>query len=100
MDPKKVSTIHKWPQPQTVTEVHSFLGLTNYYRKFIHRYAQIAKLVNALVSGDNAKSKKKLVEWNKDCKTAFQKLKELCSETPIVSYADYKKPLLFTDRGQ
>ena len=62
------------------------------YRKFIHRYAQITKPLNALVSGDNAKSKKKLVEWNRDCETAFQKLKQLCSETPISPYAGYKKP--------
>ena len=91
-DPKKVSTIHDWPQPQMVTEVHSFLGFMNYYRKFIHRYVQITNPLNALVSSDNAKRKKKLVEWNKDCNTAFQQLKELCSETPILAHADYKKP--------
>ena len=45
-----------------------------------------------LVSGDNAKSKKKLVEWSEDCETAFQNLKTLCSETPILAYADYSKP--------
>ena len=75
-----------------MNEVHSFLGFTNYHRKFIRRYVQIAKPLNALVSGDNAKSKKELVKWNKDCETAFQKLKKLCSETPILAYADYKKP--------
>ena len=45
-----------------------------------------------LVSGDNAKSKKKLIEWKEDCETAFQKLKGLCSEMPILAYANYKKP--------
>ena len=40
-DPKKVVAIHDWSQPRTVTEVCSFLGFTNYYRKFIHQYAQI-----------------------------------------------------------
>ena len=50
------------------------------------------KALNTLVSGDNAKSKKKLVEWNEDCETAFQKLKTLCSETSILAYANYKKP--------
>ena len=64
----------------------------NYYRKFIHKYAQISKPLNALISRDNAKSKKKLDEWNEDCETAFQKLKTLCSKTPILVYADYSKP--------
>ena len=39
---KKVTTIHEWPIQKTVTEVHSFLGFTNYYHKFIPKYAQIA----------------------------------------------------------
>ena len=65
----------------------------------MHRYAQITKPLNALVCGDNAKSKKELVEWNKDCETPFQKLK-LCSKTLILTYADYKKVFLFTDRCQ
>ena len=39
---KKVTTIQEWPIPKTVTEVHCFLGFTNYYCKFIPKYAQIA----------------------------------------------------------
>ena len=100
-DPKKISAICKWPQPQTVTEVCSFLRFTNYYRKFIHKYAQTAKPLSTLVSSDNAKSKKKLVEWNEDCKTAFQKLKTLWSETLILVYANYNKPFcLQTDASE
>ena len=80
-DPKKISAICDWSQLQTVTKVCSFLLFTIYYRKFIHKYAQIAKPLNTLMSGDNAKSKKKLAEWNEYCEIAFQKLKTFCSET-------------------
>ena len=38
---KKVKAIHKWPVPTNVTEVRSFLGFTNYYWRFIKRYAQV-----------------------------------------------------------
>ena len=38
------------------------------------------------------RDKKKLIEWNEDCETAFQILKGLCSEMPILEYANYKKP--------
>ena len=62
---------------------------------FIHKYVQIERPLNALISRDNAKSEKKLVEWNEDCETALQKLKTLCSETPILAYADYCKPFHF-----
>ena len=45
-DPKKIDAIKKWPVPKTVTEVGSFLGFTNYYRKFIPKYAHIARPIN------------------------------------------------------
>ena len=42
MDPIKIEAILKWPQPRTVTDVRSFTGFNNYYRKFIKGYAKIA----------------------------------------------------------
>ena len=41
-DPTKIEAILKWPRPKTVTDVRSFTGFTNYYRKFIKGYAKIA----------------------------------------------------------
>ena len=54
-DPRKIEAITKWPQPKTVTDVRSFTGFTNYYRKFIKGYAKIAHPLHELTSGDNAK---------------------------------------------
>ena len=75
-----------------MTEVRRFLGFTNYYHKFIPEYAQVARPINQLVSGDNASKKKTLVDWTSECQVAFEHLKHLCSETPILAYADYTKP--------
>ena len=52
-NPKKVEVIQKWPIPTSITEVCSFLGLNNYYCKFIKKYAQVAKPLYQLVSGEN-----------------------------------------------
>ena len=41
-DPRKIEAIGNWPRPKTVTDVHSFTGFTNYYRKFIKGYTKIA----------------------------------------------------------
>ena len=41
------------------------------------------------------------MEWNDECQEAFQKLKQLCSQTPILAYANYMKPLkLDTDASE
>ena len=41
INPKKIEAIIKWPQPRTVTEVRSFLGFCNYYKKFMYQYAKL-----------------------------------------------------------
>ena len=45
------------------------------------------------MSGENANRKKTLVEWTAECQEAFEHLKQLCSQTPILAYVNYKKPL-------
>ena len=89
---KKIIAIQEWPVPKTVTEVHSFLGFTNYYHKFIPKYAQITQPIKQLISGENANKNKVLVDWNEKFQEAFDRLKQLCSQTPILAYANYKKP--------
>ena len=100
-DPKKIQVILDWPRPQTVYHVRSFLGFTNYYRKFMYRYSQIARPLNDLISGENAKKKSAPVEWGSEQQKAFDKLKGLCSQAPILAYADYKKPFrVYTDASE
>ena len=100
-NPKKISAIVNWPRPMTVMQVRSFLGFCNYYRKFIKHYAQVAKPLYQLVSRDNAKAKKKEVEWSKECEEAFLKLKEICSNMTILAYADYQRPFkVHTDASE
>ena len=83
--------IVNWPRPATVTDVCSFLGFTNHYRGFIQKCAHIARPLNFLMAGDNDNKKKQAIKWNEDCEETFQKLKQLCSSTPILTYADYSK---------
>ena len=84
-DPKNVTAIKEWLVPKTVTEVQSFLGL----------------LINQLVVGENANKKKSSVEWIVECQQAFEHLKQLCSQTPMLAYANYKKAFkLHTDASE
>ena len=88
-DSKKVEVIHKWPVPTNVTEVRSFLGFTNYYQRFIKKYVQLAKPLYKLILGENASKKWNSIKWHLECQEAFDKLKELCTTTPILTYADF-----------
>ena len=57
IESKKVKAIWKWPIPTNVTEVHSFLGFTKYYHRFIKKYAQVAKPLYKLISEENTTRK-------------------------------------------
>jgi len=45
---EKVNGVLSWLQPKNVKDIRKFLGLTNYYRRFIKDFAQIARLMNVL----------------------------------------------------
>ena len=47
-DPEKTATVKTWPTPTSTKEVQQFLGLANYYRRFIKDFAQIAKPLHKL----------------------------------------------------
>ena len=54
-----------------------------------------------MVSGENANKKRTPVEWTEECQTAFEHLKHLCSQTPILAYANYQKHFkLHTDASE
>ena len=92
MDPKKIEAVKNWILPRTMTDVRSFLGFTNHYCSFIQGYVKVAQPLNVLIAGDNANHKKVLVKWNPECQPAFDRLKDLCTRTPILAYAEYGKP--------
>ena len=41
-----------WPEPKNVKDVRKFLGLANYYRRFIKDFAQVARPMNMLMRKD------------------------------------------------
>jgi hypothetical protein len=82
VDPAKVEAIMEWPAPTNVTEVHSFMGLAGYYRRFVEGFSKIAGPITEL-----QKKNKKFV-WTEKCAEAFRRLKELLTTTPILKVPD------------
>ena len=52
MDEVKVKAITEWPVPKKVKDVQSFLGLANFYRRFVEGFSKIATLLNKLIRKD------------------------------------------------
>ena len=52
-DPQKVACMTAWPIPTTTTGLRGFLGLTEYYRRFIAGYGKIAAPLTSLSKNDS-----------------------------------------------
>ena len=99
-DPKKIKAVKNWTLPRTVMDVHSFLGFTNHYYRFIQGYTKVARPLNVLISGNNANRKKSLVKWNPECQQAFDRFKDLYTKTPILAYAYGFPEKILSDQGR
>jgi hypothetical protein len=51
VDPAKIQVICDWPAPTTLTELRSFLGLANFYRKFVLGFSHIAWALSQITRG-------------------------------------------------
>ncbi|GBG66496.1 hypothetical protein CBR_g63079 [Chara braunii] len=86
----KIATIRDWPTPRTLTELHSFLGLANYYRKFVRNFSTIAAPLRRLLR------KETIWKWDKDCTSAMKKLKQALIKYPVLKVADPSLPFVVT----
>ncbi|GFW80977.1 retrovirus-related Pol polyprotein from transposon 17.6 [Trichonephila clavipes] len=90
--PTKTLAVRKFPEPTTIKQVQSFLGLTGYFRKYIKDYSKIAKPLSDLTRTEN------LFVLGAQQKEAFEKLKKIMSEGPILHIYKYgRKTELHTD---
>ena len=80
MDDSKVKAIKEWPTPKTVRGVQSFLGLANFYCRFIEGYAQVAQPLNDLTKKDTP------FAWKEAQQMVFDTLKLRFTTAPILAY--------------
>jgi len=85
MEVKKVDEVLSWPQPKNVKDIRKFLGLTNYYRRFIKDFAQIARLMNVLTQKDEK------WQWEEMQQKAFNELKRIFTSRPVLVAPDLDK---------
>ena len=89
---EKLESIRKMPAPRTAKEVKQFLGLIGYYRKFVPCFADISRPLTKLTCHNI------VFEWTDQCSKAFNHLRELLMEYPILRYPDPTQGyILYTD---
>lgn len=86
MDKAKIQAILDWEPPKKVTELRSFLGLANYYRRFIKSYSSMASPLTDLLLKKN-----RTWSWDEKCQAAFEDLKKAMTEEPVLALPDHKK---------
>src|SRR5215210_6891516 len=89
-DPKKVEMVRIWPTPTTLKDVQSFLGLCNYYRRFIQDYSKIAAPLTDLTHKDTP------FQWTTSTQEAFEQLKQCMTTTPVLCIPDPALPFTIT----
>jgi hypothetical protein len=82
VDHKKIKAMVAWPQPVNITELHGFLGLTGYYRKFVQNYGLLARPVNNLLKKGN-------FHWIVEAGAAFNLLKQAMTTTPTLAMPNF-----------
>ena len=112
-NPEKVEKVKDWPVPSNAKELHSFLGLASYYRRFIPNFTQIAKCLHQLVGLTNVKKTKgkrkemttleeqkkpeltlpKFV-WVSEHQKAFDALKLALTTAPVLGYPDFEREFI------
>ena len=82
MDQEKVKAILEWPEPKMVKGVRSFLGLANFYQRFIKDYAKVARPLHDLMKKENP------FHWEEPQQVAFNTLKLHFTMAPILAFPD------------
>jgi hypothetical protein len=86
VDPSKVQEVMDWKPPMSVHQIHSFLGLAGYYRRFIPDFSRIAKPMTELL-----KNGVKFV-WSEACEKAFHTLRLHLTSALVLVQPDNSKP--------
>jgi len=85
MEVEQVDGVLSWPQPKNVKDIRKFLGLANYYRRFIKNFAQVTRPMNVLTQKDEK-------WWEEEAQQkVFNELKWVFTTKPVLAAPDLDK---------
>jgi len=89
MSQEKVEAILSWRTPESLADTQSFLGVANFYRRFIQDYSRIARPLTELTKGEG-----KNWAWNKEAEAVFRELRHRFTTAPVLAHFDGEKPVI------
>jgi hypothetical protein len=98
VDPAKITAVSDWPKPTYPKDLQSFLGLANYFSKFMQGYSSLAAPLTSLAAKTAPKSKRTKGEpytsesWTAEHTTAFEAIKRALCHAPVLHMADPNQP--------
>ena len=93
--PERTEEISKIKAPMNANKVHAFLGLLNYYRRFIPAFSDLMHPIQKLLK-KNIK-----FEWSEECNNAFKTAKETLMRDAILYHPDPNMPwIIETDASK
>lgn len=88
-NPRKIQAIKDWPVPKDLKQLRGFLGICNFYRRFIPRFAHLARPLTDLLKG---KVTNTVVHCGKDALRAMENLKEAMGASYLLRQYDPSLP--------
>ena len=88
MQPEKIEAVQKWEKPRNLTDICSFVGFANFYRRFIHSFSSTRHPLTELTR------KGVRFHWDKEQQLAFEELKHWFTTAPILAHFDFDKDII------
>ncbi len=88
-DPKKLLAVRNFSPPKNLNELRSFLGLANYYRRFIANFANLAHALKK-----KFKKAKSAWKWGPEEQTCFEAIKQLLCSSPVLAHPNFELPFI------
>lgn len=91
---EKVQAIRDYPRPANLVELRRYLGLLNFYRRFLQKAADTLAPLTDLLKGSKKKNDRTRIDWSEDLDRAFQKSKEHLTSATLLSFPNPKGQLI------
>ncbi|GFV86255.1 retrovirus-related Pol polyprotein from transposon 297 [Trichonephila clavipes] len=91
--PDKVQAVLDYKQPETVGSLRKFLGLLNFYRRFLPKAAEQQYLLSEFLKGSKGKKDSKPLNWSSEAITAFQRCKKALADAALLAHPSPSAPL-------